>query len=158
MSTQSDLYAPKWALTRWLTSPGSGVPEAIKASLVKSLYGSVPIFIGGVINTLAVAIVAFSRVPSRAFMIWVLMEIALGAVRLPVLIRGRRAIANGTAAPTDLYLLLGLMWAASVGFGAYASLRSGDWVLAMLASFSAAGMVGGICMRNFGAPRSNTYS
>ena len=54
---------------------------------------------------------------------------------------------------TSLYILLGLAWAASVGYGTFISLTSGDWVVATLACLSAAAMVGGISFRNFGAPR-----
>ena len=42
---------------------------------------------------------------------------------------------------------------ASVGFGGLICVLSGDWVAATLAFLSAAGMVGGICFRNFAAPR-----
>ena len=66
---------------------------------------------------------------------------------------GRRAIAQGRRGPSDLYILLALLWARSVGFGSLICLTSGDWVAATLACLSAAAMVGGICFRNFVAPR-----
>ncbi len=40
-----------------------------------------------------------------------------------------------------------------MGYGTFISLTSGDWIAATLACLSAASMVGGICVRNFGAPR-----
>ena len=46
-----------------------------------------------------------------------------------------------------------MAWAGGVGAGTFLSLISGDWVAGALACLSAAAMVGGICFRNFGAPR-----
>jgi diguanylate cyclase (GGDEF)-like protein len=144
---------PRWSLTRWLVDPGGDLPPDIRLALINGLYGSIPIFVSGVINTIAVSAVIAARLPSALFLLWTATEILLGAVRLPVLLVGRRAVASGRRGPTDLYLLLSVMWAASVGFGAFLSLSSGDWVAATLACISAAAMVGGICFRNFGAPR-----
>lgn len=144
---------PRWLFTRWLVDPGRDIPIEIRAKLVQGLYGSLPIFIGGVVNTLLVSVMIANRLPSHAFLIWVAMEFLLAAVRLPVLIIGRRATARGERGPTDLYLMLGLLWAASVGYGSYISVSSGDWVVAALACLSSAAMVGGICFRNFAAPR-----
>jgi diguanylate cyclase len=67
--------------------------------------------------------------------------------RVPTCGGSGQADANGT------YVLLGLCWAFSVGYGAFISLVSGDWVAATLACVSSAAMVGGTCFRNFGAPR-----
>jgi diguanylate cyclase (GGDEF)-like protein len=50
-------------------------------------------------------------------------------------------------------LILALLWALGVGAGAFMSLSSGDWVVAALACLSSAAMMGGICFRNFSAPR-----
>ncbi|KMZ12220.1 diguanylate cyclase/phosphodiesterase (GGDEF & EAL domain) with PAS/PAC sensor(s) [Candidatus Burkholderia humilis] len=50
-------------------------------------------------------------------------------------------------------MLLAPLWVATVGYGALVSVLSGDWVAATLSFLSAAAMVGGICFRNFGAPR-----
>jgi diguanylate cyclase (GGDEF)-like protein len=70
-----------------------------------------------------------------------------------VLLHAQRAADAGRRTPTDIYLLLSVCWAASVGYGTFISLMSGDWVSATLACLSAAAMVGGICFRNFSAPR-----
>lgn len=61
--------------------------------------------------------------------------------------------ARGRRTQTDWYITLGVFWGASVGYGAFVCLLSGDWVAASLSCLSAAAMVGGICFRNFGAPR-----
>lgn len=144
---------PRSALTRWLVDSGRDVPEAIRLSLFGSLYGSVPIFLGGIINTLIVSGAIAARRPEALFIAWAAAEMLLAAVRFPVMLAGRRAVREGRAGPSDLYILLALCWAAAVGFGTFISLTSGDWVIATLACLSAGAMVGGICFRNFAAPR-----
>lgn len=149
----SGLGLPQRHLTRWLVDPGRDVPDAIRAALFNSLYGSVPIFLGGIFNTLLVSGAIAARHPTTLFLAWAGAELALACVRLPVLIAGRRAIEAGRPGPSDLYILLALCWAASVGFGSFICLTSGDWVVATLACLSGAAMVGGVCFRNFAAPR-----
>lgn len=144
---------PTWRLTRWLTDAGTAVPPDIQAALLRGLYGSLPVFAGGVINTLLVAAVIAVRQPSAPFVIWLGLEFTICAIRLVILIISRRAAAAGGSTPTDIYLLLGCAWSASVGYGVLISMVAGDWVAATLACLSAAAMAGGICFRNFSAPR-----
>lgn len=149
----ADSRLPRWRVTRWLTEPGADVSPPVRIALVDSLYGSIPIFIGGVLNTVAVSSVVAFTLPTTLFIVWAAMEILLSAVRLPVLMACRRAAREGGRGPTDLYILLAVLWAISVGFGAFISIWSGNWVVAALACLSTAAMVGGICFRNFAAPR-----
>jgi diguanylate cyclase len=144
---------PRGRLTRWLVDPGQDVPDSVRLSLFSSLYGSVPIFLGGIINTLLVSGAIAARRPEALFIGWALAEMALAAIRLPVLVAGRRAVRQGRPGPSDLHIVLALCWAACVGFGAFICLMSGDWLIAALACLSAGAMVGGICFRNFAAPR-----
>ncbi|KQO68002.1 diguanylate cyclase [Methylobacterium sp. Leaf111] len=144
---------PRWRVTRWLTDAGHEVPDEIRKALVASLFGTLPIFAGGVLNTLAVSALVASRIPQRPFLLWCVLECGICLTRLLVLVIAQRAAAARRKTPTDLYILLGLAWAASVGYGTFISLTSGDWVVATLACLSAAAMVGGISFRNFGAPR-----
>jgi len=145
---------PQRSVTSWLVDPGrKNLPDTIRMQLFASLYGTLPIFLGGVINTLLVALVIAARHPTPLFIFWACFEMLLALVRAPVLIAGRRAIAQGRRGPSDLYVLLACLWGASVGFGGLICVLSGDWVAATLAFLSAAGMVGGICFRNFAAPR-----
>ncbi len=154
MQSDKGLYsAPRWRLTRWLAEPGPGVPDDIRAALIAQLHGSLPVFAAGAVNTIAVAAVIAGRKQAAPFIVWLVMEIAICLARLVVLVLAHRRARAHRPTPTDLHLLLAVAWSASVGFGALASLASGDWVVAMLASLSAAAMVGGICFRNFGAPR-----
>lgn len=154
MLSDSRTYSlPKWGLTRWLTYPGPEVSPEIQGALIRGLFGTLPVFAGGVVNTLIVAMAVAFRQPTLPFFIWFGLELAICGVRLIVLMLSRRAAASGRPTPTDLYLLLGCAWSASIGYGVFISITSGDWVCATLACFSAAGMVGGICFRNFSAPR-----
>lgn len=73
--------------------------------------------------------------------------------RLIVLVLARRSALKHRDTPTDIYLMLAVAWSAGVGYGVIVSMASGDWVAATLACLSAAAMVGGICFRNFSAPR-----
>jgi diguanylate cyclase (GGDEF)-like protein len=144
---------PSWSLTRWLLEPGEDIPDSMRKTLMQSLYSALPIFAGGVLNTIAVSALIALRMQSPAAYVWVGLELLLAAVRLPTLIAGRQAVAQGRRGPADLYILLAVLWAASVGYGTFMCVASGDWVAATLACLSAAAMVGGICFRNFGAPR-----
>lgn len=144
---------PKWRLTRWLADAGADVPAEIRVALIGGLYGTLPIFAGGVINTVAVSLLIALRIPTLPFILWCVFETLCCAIRLAVLLIAQRRAARQEPTPTDLYLVLGIAWAGGVGFGTFISLTSGDWVAATLACLSAAAMVGGICFRNFGAPR-----
>ena len=145
--------APRARATLWLTDPGFEVPNEIRAALLSTLFGTLPIFIGGVFNTVAVAGLVSFRHPAAPFELWLALEVVLCAVRLFVLVSSLKAAKSGRSTATDLYIWLAVLWAASIGYGCFVTIRSGDWVASTLACLSAAGMVGGICFRNFGAPR-----
>lgn len=154
MQSEKGRYSlPRWAVTRWLADAGPNAPDDIRAALIAQLYGSLPVFAAGAINTIAVAAVIAIRKPTALFIAWLILELAICLARLAVLVVAHRAAVARRPTPTDLHLLLAVGWSASVGFGVLISLASGDWVVAMLASLSAAAMVGGICFRNFSAPR-----
>jgi diguanylate cyclase (GGDEF)-like protein len=144
---------PRWGLTRWLLDAGRDVPPDIRVQLTGSLFSSLPVFFGGVINTVLVSAVIAARMPRPQFIAWLVLEIVICSSRFLVLVRARTAASEARDTPTDLYIVLGLCWACSVGYGTFISMISGDWVVATLACVSSAAMVGGICFRNFGAPR-----
>ncbi len=153
MQSDNRVYSlPRWTLTRWLADAGPGVPQDIHAALVGSLYGTLPVFAGGVINSLLVAAAIAARMQTAPFIAWLVTDLAICLVRLFVLVRARRAAREGRETQTDLYLLLSVAWSACIGYGTFLSLTSGDWIVATLACLSGAAMVGGICFRNFGAP------
>ena len=154
MQAQQRIYSlPCWRLTRWLADCGPEVPDDIRVALIGNLYGTLPIFVGGVVNTLLVAAAITLRSPTPPFVAWLLLEIAICLARLAVLLVAHREALEHRSTPTDINLLLSVMWSGSVGYGAFVSLATGDWVAATLACVSAGAMVGGICFRNFSAPR-----
>lgn len=154
MQGEARVYSlPRWRLTRWLVDAGPGVPDNIRLALVGQLYGTLPVFAGGIANTVVVSAVIAIRLPTWPFIAWLVAELAICLSRLAVLLTARRAAQRGRRTPTDIYILLSVAWSASVGYGVLVSLASGDWVAATLACLSAAAMVGGICFRNFSAPR-----
>ena len=154
MNSISRIYSlPRSKLAKWLAAPGQETPLEIRVALIGTLFGTLPIFFGGVSNTIAVAWVLAYRHPTLPFRLWLVAEILVCAVRLGVLFVSRRRAALARSTPTDLYLLLAPLWGATVGYGAFVSAVSGDWVAATLSFLSAAAMVGGICFRNFAAPR-----
>lgn len=126
---------------------------AIRRQLEAGLFGSVPIFLGGVFNSIAIAGLGVWRQPLAPFVVWLGIEIFLGMLRLPILVIGRRALKAGKRPPLAMAALLSSAWAASIGFGSALSLTSGDWVLTSIVCLSVAAMVSGICLRNFGTPR-----
>src|SRR5580698_1696331 len=154
MNTHAASFSlPRWRFTTWLSHSGKDVPEDIRVALIGSLFGTLPIFAGGVLNTIAVSVAIAFREPSPAFIAWVVMEVVLCGARLFFLVAAHRAAARGGQTFTDIYIFLAVLWGASVGYGAFISIVSTDWVAATLSCLSAAAMVGGICFRNFGAPR-----
>lgn len=151
--TEGTYSLPVWRITRWLVEPGDDVPDNIRHALITGLFGSLPVFIGGVINTILVAAAVTLRHPSWPFIAWLIFEVVLCLSRLAVLVMGKRAAREGRGTPTDIAIVLAVLWGFSVGLGTLLGLTSGDFVIATLTCLSAAAMVGGICFRNFGAPR-----
>jgi diguanylate cyclase (GGDEF)-like protein len=145
--------APVTRAGRWIVEPGRDVPADIRPLLLGGLFGTLTIFFGGVFNTIAVSLVCAVHLRSDAFLGWALFELALGSIRLAVLVRCRREALRGGRTPTDLYLVLALLWACGVGFGGFMGMMSGDWTIAALTGISSAAMAGGIAFRNFYAPR-----
>jgi diguanylate cyclase (GGDEF)-like protein len=154
MHSDTRVYSlPRWRLTRWLADAGPDVPKDIQVALIAALFGSLPVFAGGVINSTLVAAAIAARMQTAPFVAWLIFDLAVCLARLIALVVARRAALQGRETPTDLYLLLSVAWSGCVGYGAMVSLTSGDWVVATLACLTGAAMVGGICFRNFGAPR-----
>ena len=144
---------PRWRVTRWLAEPGYPVSPDDRLALIGELYGCWSVFAGGAINTVAVAAALALRTPTALFISWLALELVICLSRLIVMMIAYRRSRYKLTTPTDVHILLSVAWSASVGFGVGISLASGDWVAASLACISSAAMVGGICFRNFSAPR-----
>jgi diguanylate cyclase (GGDEF)-like protein len=151
---EDGIYSPpRTRFGKWLGEPGRDVPADISPVLLAGLFGTLTIFMGGVVNTMAISIVSAIRRPDPLFICWAAYEVVLAMVRLAVLMTARRNARAGRETPTDLYLFLALGWAGGVGFGAFIGMTCGDWVITVIACVSAGAMSGGIAFRNFYAPR-----
>lgn len=154
MQDDTRVYSlPRWRLTRWLVDAGPGIPDDIRQALIGSLFSGLPVFFGGAVNVVAVAGAIALKTQKPVFIAWFVFEVVICTMRLVVLLIARRAALEGRKTPTDLYLMLGLAWSCGVGYGVMTSMASADWLIASAACLSGAAMVGGICLRNFGAPR-----
>jgi diguanylate cyclase (GGDEF)-like protein len=154
MRGEARVYSlPRWRLTRWLADAGPDVPADLRVALIGGLYGSLPVYFGGVINTLLVSGTIAARIATAPFIAWFAFELIVCISRFTVLTISRHAALKRRATATDIYLVLSLAWSGGIGYGVLISMASGDWVSATLACLSAAAMVGGICFRNFSAPR-----
>ncbi|QOG05572.1 GGDEF domain-containing protein [Aureimonas sp. OT7] len=144
---------PKTAAGRWLGHISEDAPLEVRDRLLGGLYGTIPIFLGGVANTVLVSAFIAIRIDAPRFYVWVCLEIAICLARVYLLIRSRRLARLGRDTHTDGMMMLSLAWAAGVGYGSFICLLSGDWVASTMAMMSSAAMIGGICIRNFGTPR-----
>jgi diguanylate cyclase (GGDEF)-like protein len=154
MQTDHVVFSPPaWRLTRWLAAVPQNIPDTIRHRLIGELFGNLPVFFGGLIATMVgpLSVVAFK--PSFWFIVWLAVEAVICAVRLGVLAHGRRAARRGERTYTDLHIVMALAWSANLGLGCLMAILSGDWLIATVACVPAAAMVGGICFRNFAAPR-----
>lgn len=144
---------PTWRLTRWLADSGRDVPDDIRRAMVGSLFSSLPVFATGLANSVMVAAVITAIHPLPPFILWLGLEVLVFCSRFAILFRAHRLAALDRRTPTDLYVVMALVWSASVGFGAFITLTMGSWPAALLACISVTAMIGGMCFRNFAAPR-----
>ncbi len=124
MNHQTEVFTlPRGRLANWLVHAGADIPRPIRIALAGSLFGTLPIFAGGVLNTVLVAWVLARRHPTLAFHIWLALEIAVCLARLVVLVIARRRAREGKSTLTDL-LLLAPLWGATADYGALFSVLS----------------------------------
>lgn len=154
MTIETASYSlPRWRLARWLVATGRPVPDPIRSDLIAHLFGTLPIFLGGTINSVVIALLVASSHPSPVLVAWCTTEVVLSAVRIAIMLHANRAARLGRPTYTDLNIILSVTWGFTTGLGACLTLLTGDWPVAIVACISAAGMVGGMCFRYVSAPR-----
>ena len=136
----------------WLVDPSETLPRETRTALLRSLFSMPPLYVAGLLHAVGIAAVSAFRLPTQLFVIWAVLEAALIALRIPVFFVCRRALAAGTLCPLRAHVLLALLGSASLGFGTFLSVLSGDWVVATIACLSSAFTAGMVCLRNFAAP------
>jgi diguanylate cyclase (GGDEF)-like protein len=143
----------RWSFADWLVDPSETLPHETRAALMRSLFGMPPLYVAGLLHAVGIAAVIAFRLQTQLFMIWAAVEIALISLRIPIFFVCRRALAVGTTCPLRTHVVLALLASASLGFGTFLSVLSGDWVVATIACLSSAFTAGIVCLRNFAAPR-----
>ena len=115
---------PKTALGRWLGHISEDAPLDVRGRLLGGLFGTIPIFLGGVVNTILVAAFIAIRIDAPRFYVWVGLEIVICLARVYLLVRSRRMAQLGRDTNTDGMIMLALAWAAGVGYGSFICLLS----------------------------------
>lgn len=144
---------PKWPAMRWLTGAHEPIDPRIHAAQIRTLYGTPGVFYAAMVASFSVALAMAVRNHTAPFLIWLALEIVTIGSRILLLRHDRIAAQRGQPTQTDLYLLLTLIWGASMGYGAAISILSGDIAAGLVAATSCASISGGMCIRYFGAPR-----
>ena len=155
MTGRNDTFTPpRVRLLGWLASPGMTTPVALHGALLGALFGSLPVYFAALVNSIVTAgVVALHHDNDVHFDIWFVAELVICLTRLAALTLSLRRAAQGRSTPTDLYMLLTLLWAASLGYGGFITIQHGDWRTIAIVCLSVAAMAGGACLRNYSAPR-----
>ncbi|TLU72641.1 GGDEF domain-containing protein [Lichenicoccus roseus] len=144
---------PAWPVLRWLTDPGRRIAPRIAQKLLGEIFASPRAAIAGVLNGLILNVTALCMHLGKVFAMFVVIDVALAALRIAVVRRAVAAAARNQPTPTELYLLTAMSWCALEGAMAFAAMRTGSLALQLLAATTVMGLVGPICARNYAAPR-----
>ncbi len=154
MAGRRHAYSPPGSpFLRWLIDPHLDVSPKIATSLRDGLYASPWTLLVGVLNGLMVNAVALAVGGGSKFAWLIALDLSLVLLRMLVFKRLRRNAAVGDPTPTDLYLLVCIGWCAVQGAMGFFAMRTGIASLQVICAMTVAGLVGPICMRNFGTPR-----
>ncbi len=155
MTGRTDTFTPpRLHLFQRLVSPGKKTPPALHGALLAALFGALPVYFAALVNSVVTAgMVAWHHDDDVHFRVWFVMEILVCLTRLATLGLSLRRAARGLSTPTDLYILLTLLWAASLGYGGFITIAHADWRTVAIVCLSVAAMAGGACLRNYAAPR-----
>ncbi len=97
MDQQTEVFTlPHGRVAKWLLHASADIPRAIRIAL----FGTLPIFAGGVMNTILVAYILAQRHPTTAFHVWLVLELAVCLTRLIVLVSAKRRAREGEGKPT----------------------------------------------------------
>jgi diguanylate cyclase (GGDEF)-like protein len=138
---------------RWLVDPTHDVPPKIRALMLGELFATPTVIMAGLINGLMLNSVALCMHQGPVFLMFMLLDVALVAIRIPLIHRLMRAATLGRPTATDTYLILALLWCGLQGAIAFAAVWSGRPALQLLSAATVMGLVGPICARTYSAPR-----
>ncbi|QXQ05035.1 GGDEF domain-containing protein [Sphingosinicellaceae bacterium] len=126
---------------------------AIRQRITSELHQAVPIFGGGGISTVAVAVTLAQQLGHPLLVAWAASEALLMAARLVLTWLGRRPARTGLPWTPKGLLILEIAGAASVGFGTTAAILTGQWMGIVIGWMSATAFAGETCVRNLGTLR-----
>ena len=145
--------APRIHILRWLIDPCVDVAPRIKDSLRDGLFASPWTLLIAALNALMLNGVALIVDGGTKFALLIALDLSLVAVRLQLFRRMRENASKGMPTSTDLYLSICIGWCAVQGAIGFCCMRTGIASLQVICVMTTAGLVGPICMRNFGTPR-----
>ncbi len=153
LNTWYKFTQPSIPALRWLTYPGASVPNHIRDVLLGELFSSPTAVLMAILNGIILNIVALFSHSGSFFFLFLIVDIALAATRYLVLRNASRLAAKGLPTPTDLCLVLAILWCSLQGVMAFAFMITGISSLQVLSALTVMGLTGPICARNYSAPR-----
>lgn len=148
------LYAlPTNRRLRWLVTHRDALDENLLRQLLAGPFSSRSALFAGALNSLLISWTCAFLNPTPVFIGWMILDTLIWLARL-VLVHCIQLM-GGLAPPrlSEVSLILGLLWTATLGMGTAACILSGNAVLQVLGCTSAVAMNGAIAMRNQGIPR-----
>lgn len=148
------LYAlPNQRVLRWLVTTREPLGEDLLRQLMAGPFSSRGAMFVGALNSLLISWTCAFLHPTPIFIGWMILDTLIWLTRLVLL--HCIHLMDSLAPPwlSEVSLLLGLLWTATLGLGTAACVLSGDVVLQVLGCTSAVAMNGAVTMRNQGIPR-----
>ena len=155
------LPPPRWSATIWLLAPVRSIGAEGDAELRQTLIRRLDAVLLSGALTMFFVVLAFSRHPAPAFGLWLMLEILLASVRVPVILvmAGFLEIRHSDdGLPpwiTDAFVCLGTGWSTLLGCGAGMAAAVDDPGLAFVAALVTMGTIGAQGCRSPGTPRLN---
>ena len=137
----------------WLMQVGPEGGPAIRQRITSELHQAVPIFGGGGISTVAVAVTLALKLDQPLLIAWAASECTLMVSRLSFTCLSRRPAPIAPQWIRTGLLVLEIVGAASVGFGTAAAIFTGEWTGVVFGWMSATAFAGETCVRNLGTLR-----
>jgi len=106
-----------------------------------------------ILNGVILNIVALFSNNRSFFFLFLIVDVALAATRYLVLRRASRLAALALPTPTDLCLVMAILWCGLQGVMAFTFMTTGIAFLQVLSALTVMGLTGPICARNYSAPR-----
>ncbi len=148
----------RWRLTSWLASSPLATGD-VAGELRGSLFNRMTSLVTSALMIFSLSLLIAGRHPTRPMLAWPVLDGAASLLRLAIvaaIVRHRRRH-SGEAAPgnslPDWYVLSGLLWCATLGYGTGLCLASGDGAIATLGGVMAMATMAAQCGRVPGAPR-----